>query len=335
MPPSRTILPMPLFIPKPPFVYAKHFDFSLRPAVSNHITYAVEADGRHIAFKILRSQKATHTHTQKYPPLLLLHGLGLHIASFRGLAEYLIDEMDLILLDYNGFAHDIGWPGGGLSIALLARTAARAAHALGISRLNIGGSSLGGGMSLLAAMMYPELFDSVVVFNPAIFPQPLPSFYRLVSIPIVGELVMSMLPLQNLVAGVTSIGYVNPARVDPELLAVYQQNMVLRENRLKLMDVIRHLPRRDAEVQQHLHNAANMCHQTLIVWGEQDRLLPPDAGRRLSELLPQAIYAPMPELSHLPHEESPEKIGPLVLDFIKGNLQANGCKASRQIPIPT
>ncbi len=317
MPSIRHYLPSEFFRFAPPFVPVKKIDFSQSAEVSNRLTYALRADGRDIAFKVLRSTNRSAGHAGVLPPLLLLHGMGLHIASFRGLAEYLIDSMDLILPDYNGFAHDHGWPAGGMSVPMMARIAVRLVEALGLSCVNIGGSSLGGGISLLAATMKPSLFSRIVVLNPAIFPQPLPRFYRLVSIPVIGELVMSITPPDQLVQGVTSIGYANPAKADPDLLKIYGQNMASRSNRMKLMDVIRHLPRRNADVGRYLAQVSKFAQPTLVIWGELDRLLTADAGRRLAELLPNGLYAGLPELSHLPHEESPERVAGLILNFLQ------------------
>ena len=317
MPAARHVLPFDLFRFAAPYVPVEKFNFSRNVEVSNRLTYTLRADGRDIAFKILRSSSRRTGHAGTLPPLLLLHGMGLHIASFRGLAEYLVDTMDLILPDYNGFAHDHGWPAGGMSVPLMARIAVRLVEALGLSCVNIGGSSLGGGMSLLAATMKPSLFSRIVVLNPAIFPQPLPRFYRLTSVPVIGELVMSIIPPDQLVQGVASIGYANPAMADPELLKIYGQNMALRSSRMKLMDVIRHLPRREADVGRYLAQVSKFARPTLVIWGELDRLLVADAGRRLAEMLPNGQYAGLPELSHLPHEESPERVARLILNFLK------------------
>ncbi len=317
MPQTRNFLPVDFFHFAPPFVPVKKFNFSQPADISNRLTYALRADGRDIAFKVLRSSNRIGGSAAALPPLLLLHGMGLHIGSFRRLAEYLIDSMDLILPDYNGFAHDQGWPAGGIAVPVMARIAVRLVEALGLGCVNIGGSSLGGGISLLAAMLKPALFLRIVVLNPAIFPQPLPRFYRLVSFPILGELVMAITPVDQLVQGVVGIGYADPALADRDLLKIYADTMASCSNRMKLMDTIRHLPRRDADVSRYLAQVSKFAQPTLVVWGEQDRLLATDAGRRLAELLPHGQYAGLPALSHLPHEESPECVARLILKFLR------------------
>ncbi len=311
---AKLDLPIELFRLRPPFTPLKRFDPSLTAVKTNSMTFAMDVEGRKIALKILRTPGPR---TQKsLPPLILLHGMGLHIASFRRLAEFLLVSMDIILPDYNSFADNGGWPPGGVSVPLMARTIARLTESLGFPQVNIGGSSLGGGLSLLTAMIRPNLFQRIVLFNPAIFPQPLPSFYRLVSMPIIGEIMMSITPADRLVTGVTTVGYVNPAKADPELFDTYWQNMARRSNRMKLMDVIRHLPRHEADIRRYLRFAHQLQGPALVIWGEQDRLLEGNAGQRLAAILPRGKYVGIPDLSHLPHEESPETIAGIVLEFL-------------------
>jgi pimeloyl-ACP methyl ester carboxylesterase len=44
---------------------------------------------------------------------------------------------------------------------------------------------------------------------------------------------------------------------------------------------------------------------TLILWGEEDRLIPVEAGRWLARTLPNSRLVTYPGIGHLPHEEAP------------------------------
>ena len=56
----------------------------------------------------------------------------------------------------------------------------------------------------------------------------------------------------------------------------------------------------------------------LVVWGVQDKLLLPGMGRRLADDLPYATYVEFADLSHMPHEEAPERVGPVLGKFLAG-----------------
>ena len=286
------------------------FSFQADPAITNFQTYYADVGGWNMPFKIIRSSSAAK------PILMLLHGLGLHPASFRGITSHLLDVADLILVDYTGFTSLRSWPDGGASLRVLAHAIMQIPAALGLNKIHIGGSSLGGGLCLMAAVDFPDVIGRIVLFNPAIFPRELPSFYRLVRIPIVGPLIMRLMPPPHLISGVTSLGYVDASSTDEELIHLYENNMKSFDNRLRVMDLIRHLPEREAEVRRYLVCARTLPQEVLLIWGEQDKLLAADTGTRLRDELPHIEFHSFPDLAHLPHEEAPGRIGPIIAEFI-------------------
>ncbi|MBU7580684.1 MAG: alpha/beta hydrolase, partial [Porphyrobacter sp.] len=50
---------------------------------------------------------------------------------------------------------------------------------------------------------------------------------------------------------------------------------------------------------------AKVATPTLILWGEEDRLIPVEAGRWLAKTLPDNTLRTYPGIGHLPHEEAP------------------------------
>src|SRR5262245_62135981 len=65
--------------------------------------YAVKMDGFPVHFKFLRKPPANG---QPRPVLMLYHGMGLTVATFRGVAPYLFATHDLILPDYSGLSQE-------------------------------------------------------------------------------------------------------------------------------------------------------------------------------------------------------------------------------------
>jgi pimeloyl-ACP methyl ester carboxylesterase len=45
---------------------------------------------------------------------------------------------------------------------------------------------------------------------------------------------------------------------------------------------------------------------TLILWGEEDRLIPVEAGQWLAKTMPNNALVIYPKIGHLPHEEAVE-----------------------------
>jgi pimeloyl-ACP methyl ester carboxylesterase len=294
-----------------PFLPAAAFDFSQPAHLTNTQSYAIVFDDREIPFKVLRSDQASGSR----PILVLLHGMGLHIASFRGIAGYLLEVCDLVLIDYNSFA-GTGWPPGGPSIRMLMHEAMRVPRELGLSRICICGSSLGGGMGMMAALDYPQIVDSLVFFNPAILPQELPRLYNLVRVPIQGEFLMTTISAENLIQGVIAKGYADPKKADPQLMDLYRANMATCANRFKLLDVIRQLPTHYGEAGRYLARVHGLAQRVLLIWGRRDDLLDKHAPEQLLQTFPHIDFRNFPFLAHLPHEEAPDRIGPIVAKFI-------------------
>ncbi len=310
-------LPLALFELRNPPHPASELNFQQPPEQTNAITYAIRFDGRIIPFKFLRAPGSG----QPRPALLLLHGLGLHIASFHGVARYLLPEHDLILVDYTGFSCPTGRSLDGPGIKELTHSAIAVPKALGIQQLAIGGSSLGGGMCLMASLDFPQMVQRIILLNPAIFPQTLPFFFRLVRIPLLGELVMCLRSPKQMTRGIREVGYADPRRLDLELMEVYRLNMVPRVNRLRVMDIIRRLPTLDTDMSDYLTRARRLVQPVLVIWGEKESLLCADSGRRLCDALPNVDFRPFADLSHLPHEEDPSRIGPIMAEFLRGDIR--------------
>ncbi len=249
--------------------------------------------------------------------------MGLTIASFRGVSGYLFQTHDLALVDYSslsGVAAENAWPHGGVAVKVMTEAAWRVADAMGADDISLVGNSLGGGMCLVAALQRPgdRRLTKIILSNPACYPQTLPRMYRLARVPLLGELLMTMTRGERLVSGVEHIGYVDKSRFDPELRRRYLETMSQRKNRFRLMDMIRHLPAdgRDLTPAVHLSRLKDIQQPVLITWGEQDRLLTAGSGERLTRDLAHGIYAPFADLSHMPHEEAPDRIGLLWSRFL-------------------
>ncbi len=56
---------------------------------------------------------------------------------------------------------------------------------------------------------------------------------------------------------------------------------------------------------------------TLIIWGEEDRVIPLKIGKMLAEAIPDSRLVVLPEIGHAPHEEAPEKTVPLIVEFLR------------------
>lgn len=57
---------------------------------------------------------------------------------------------------------------------------------------------------------------------------------------------------------------------------------------------------------------------TLVLWGEEDRIVAPDYGRAYAAAIPSARFATVARAGHFPHVEQPQEFARQVLAFIEG-----------------
>ncbi len=55
---------------------------------------------------------------------------------------------------------------------------------------------------------------------------------------------------------------------------------------------------------------------SLLIWGENDRVVPLQTGKRLAQDLPHSQFIPLPQTGHLLPEEKPFEVYQYIRDFI-------------------
>ena len=56
---------------------------------------------------------------------------------------------------------------------------------------------------------------------------------------------------------------------------------------------------------------------TLVIWGEDDRIIPTNAGERIAEAMPNARLEVIAGAGHLPHIEKPDQVIPLLQQHLR------------------
>ncbi|KAL2344630.1 hypothetical protein Fmac_005915 [Flemingia macrophylla] len=71
---------------------------------------------------------------------------------------------------------------------------------------------------------------------------------------------------------------------------------------------------------------AKVKQKTLIIWGENDRIISNKLGVRLHCELPDAIIRQIPDCGHLPHVERPDSVVKLIVEFVQSKSKTeNQC----------
>ncbi|HEX3951996.1 MAG TPA: alpha/beta fold hydrolase [Stellaceae bacterium] len=245
---------------------------------SNFVEGIVEADG----FRIRYCEAGDG------PPLIHLHGAG-------GLK--LTPAHDLLARRFRVIAFEM--PGFGASAentstqnqAELAGTMMRAADALGLDQFNLWGTSFGGRTALWLAAQAPERAQAIVLEAAA-------------AIRPTGMRTPSGTP-----EAMARLLYAHPERMPPLVLP----DMAVRMKTSALVARLRG-PDRDADLEARLSRLAT---PTLVLFGTQDRLMPPELGRHYEELMPNAHLVLVYDAGHAIAAERPAAFAEVTIDFLE------------------
>lgn len=234
-------------------------------------------------------------------PIVLVHGTSASLHTWEGWAADLRQTRRVIRFDLPGFGLTGPNAANDYSIAVYVRFVAALMDKLGVPRFVIGGNSLGGEVAWAVAHAHPERVDRLILVDAAgysVESRSVPLGFRVAGMPALQPLMRNLLPPGLMDKSIRSV-YGDPARVTPELVAYYT-DMARREgNRAALRQrLIQRNTGREADIK-------TLKLPTLILWGGQDRLIPPDYGRRFAQDIAGSKLVMFDALGHVPQEEDP------------------------------
>ncbi|MGB8992312.1 MAG: alpha/beta hydrolase [Desulfobaccales bacterium] len=252
------------------------------------------------------------------PNLVLLHGLGASSFSWRHNRARLARHFRVITPDLPGHGRSPAPLDGDYRVEALVRGVLNFLDWHGITTAVLGGNSLGGGLSLLAARERPEQIAALVLLAPAAAMIRVPYAFYPLRLPVLGNAVASLLGPWFL-PWFMRLVYHHPERLIPEAVPGYAGPYRDRRRRLALRQICRQLQVRPLGEIAAL--ARRLTQPTLLIWGQSDRILPAAQGHWLKQHLPLTEFHLLPEVGHAPQEEAPEAVNKIIIDFLGHSLK--------------
>jgi pimeloyl-ACP methyl ester carboxylesterase len=246
-------------------------------------------------------------------PTVLLHGTSASLHTWQGWVQALKTERRVITLDMPGFGLTGPAPDADYRIEAYVRFVLAVADKLGIQRFVLGGNSLGGQVAWQTAVAAPARVDRLILVDAAGYPfksTSVPLGFRIARIPGINRLMEYTLPYALVRSSVRNV-YGDPTKVTPELVDRYFE-LTLREGN-------RHaLGQRFAQLNfQGYEKIKSIMLPTLILWGGQDRLIPPENAAAFQRDITGSQVVVFETLGHVPHEEDPAATVDAVRRFLQ------------------
>jgi pimeloyl-ACP methyl ester carboxylesterase len=249
------------------------------------------------------------------PPVILLHGYTASLFVWKTAAPLLADAgLRVIAVDMVGFGYSEKPRSFEYSIQSQARMITRFMDRLGIGKAVIVGSSYGGAVAATMALDDAERVEKLVLVD-AVINDDLTShpILRLGALPFIGEILTpfvsdSRLFLRHRMHGTLAKAnhhLINDERIDGvrrPLLAADGHHSLLATSRAWSANRIE----RDARL---------IKQRTLIVWGEEDAVIPIKDAYKLRDTVPDSRLVVLKDCGHVPQEERSGLFVEFVSDF--------------------
>lgn len=180
--------------------------------------------------------------------------------------------------------------------------------------VNLIGLSMGGPITAAFVAAYPERVRSHILIDPAgAAAFPLPTGLRLAALPVIGELIIGLLGREKIVLRLIS-GVADRALVE-KLRVQYRVQIRFKGFKRAILSTVR--SGMLGSFLQVYRQAGRLNKPTLIIWGQQDRLVPIDQHESIRAAIPHAKSHVVENCGHVPHYERPSAVNPVLIGFLR------------------
>ena len=253
-----------------------------------------------------KSYPLHHIEVGQGAPVLLLHGFGANLATWRHLIGPLSASRRVIAVDLMGCGASPKPRYFDYSLRNQARAVLNFIDFKGLTDLILVGHSTGGGIALLIALSLQQterrLLRGLVVIDGICYPQRLPLFIRLLRTPLIGPLALR-LPVDIQVLYVLSVAYHDRKKITCATIADYANPLRAPAARSTLLTIARQLIPDDIDALAETFPTITV--PTLILWGRHDAVVPLSNGRRLHKAIAGSTMIIIDDCGHVSPEEMP------------------------------
>lgn len=274
-------------------------------------------------YTYLRSPQA------EQPPLLILHGFGASIGHWRQNLPIFAQHHPVYALDFLGF-------GASEKAATTYNVQLWVEQVYHFWQTLIGrpvvlvGNSIGSLVALALAATHPEMVTGLAMLSlpdttireemiPARLRNLVTGIESLFTAPALLKSLFYWVRRRQVLRPWASLAYANPAVVTDELLDIFATPAYDRGAARTFAALIKAMTQASFGPSVKA-TIPRLNIPILLIWGQQDRMIPPALGRQFAQYNPRLKLVELEQAGHCPHDEQPERVNQEILDWLALNV---------------
>lgn len=244
-------------------------------------------------------------------PLVLIHGTSSSLNTFDSVVLNLKEKRRIITLDMPAFGMTGPNPENDYSFDYYSQFLDSFLTRLNVTQCDIGGNSLGGGISWEFAVAHPEKVRKLILIDATGYPVKNAKGsigFKLASTPIINNLLLYITPKALVRASLQSI-YFDSSRVTQAQVDRFHDMAISKGNRAALLSMFK------SGRKHHDQSIGSITKPTLIIWGDHDNLIPVENAYLFEKNIKGSKLVILKDIGHVPMEECPKKLASLIAEF--------------------
>jgi len=260
--------------------------------------------GNHIHYELYQN-------TSDKPLIVLIHGFLSSTFSYRRLVPLLRANFSVLAVDLPPFGRSGTSRKYYYSYQNMAQTVINLVKSLNYHKFSVVGHSMGGQIAMHTALLEPKMVEKIILLNSSGYMKKVNTTLVYSSyLPFFHLYVKKWLKKTGVLGNLQNVVY-DRSIIDEEMIKGYSEPFDDNGIFKGLTYLIRH---REGDISsQELKRINTPC---LLIWGEQDKVVPLNIGKRLHKDLPNSRLIILPDTGHLVPEEKPELTYQYILDFV-------------------
>lgn len=265
-------------------------------------------------YVVVDGTRIRYVETGEGPPVVLLHGLGASIYSWRGvIGPVAAAGFHVVAFDNRG-AGGSDKPATGYRAEELAALTVHFLDSLGLSDVVLVGHSMGGEIAALATLRAAGRVRGLVLVDAAGFGTHLPLLARIARAPLIGRVLAGFRGRSGVAAALRST-YADPSRVTQADIDQYYAPVAEGDFGRALAGVAHQF-----DFGALAGRLDSIRVPTLVVWGAEDRWIPATVGQRMALQLPHVAFVLVPGAGHDVPDEAPQAFDRSLIAFLTQGL---------------